>query len=434
MARTNWLFRTTVGIARSRAARPLLRAVKRTLEGYYSVELSHRLAAKIAPLSLVVDPDEPPRVELLIPEINFANFYGGYIAKFNLARRLTAAGLRVRLVTVDRCEPDLMAWRELVARYDGLADFFDHVEVATCFDRSRPLRVHPHDLPIATTWWTAHIAHAALTQLAREHFVYLIQEYEPFTFPMGTYYALAHASYGFPHHALFSTALLAEYFEQERYGVYAPGAGGEARHFDNAILAFAPRAEDISARRPRRLLFYARPEPHAARNMFELAYAALEFAIEAGVFRGGEWEFYGIGTSQGDMPLPRGHTLRMLGKVGLGEYRALLPRHDLGLSLMYTPHPSLLPLEMAAAGMLVVTNSCRNKTAEKLAAISSNLIAAEPTLDGVVAGLRCAADSIEDVDTRIAGARVRWPNVWRDSFPDALIARIRTWFEAGPAA
>ena len=48
---------------------------------------------------------------------------------------------------------------------------------------------------------------------------------------------------------------------------------------------------------------------------------------------------------------------------------------------MYTPHPSLVPIEMASAGMLVVTNTFDNKTAEALAAISPNLIPAEPGME-----------------------------------------------------
>ena len=65
--------------------------------------------------------------------------------------------------------------------------------------------------------------------------------------------------------------------------------------------------------------------------------------------------------------------------------RELLRDHDVGLALMYTPHPSLVPIEMASAGMMTVTNSFENKTAEAMAAISPNLIAAEPSLDGIVA-------------------------------------------------
>ena len=54
---------------------------------------------------------------------------------------------------------------------------------------------------------------------------------------------------------------------------------------------------------------------------------------------------------------------------------------------MYTPHPSLVPIEMASAGMLTVTNSFENKTAEALAAISPNLIAAEPGVEAIAAAL-----------------------------------------------
>ena len=34
---------------------------------------------------------------------------------------------------------------------------------------------------------------------------------------------------------------------------------------------------------------------------------------------------------------------------------------------MYTPHPSLVPIEMASAGMATVTNSFENKTADAMA-------------------------------------------------------------------
>ena len=69
----------------------------------------------------------------------------------------------------------------------------------------------------------------------------------------------------------------------------------------------------------------------------------------------------------------------------------MLRDHDVGLALMYTPHPSLVPIEMASAGMLTVTNSFENKTAEAMTAISSNLITAEPSIDGVAAALAEAA-------------------------------------------
>ena len=56
----------------------------------------------------------------------------------------------------------------------------------------RRLEVSRADRFVATTWWTAHIAaSSARDRSGGERFLYLIQEYEPFTFPMGSYAALA---------------------------------------------------------------------------------------------------------------------------------------------------------------------------------------------------------------------------------------------------
>ena len=39
--------------------------------------------------------------------------------------------------------------------------------------------------------------------------------------------------------------------------------------------------------------------------------------------------------------------MELLPRVSLEEYQLLLPGYDVGLSLMLTPHPSLVPLETA---------------------------------------------------------------------------------------
>ena len=151
-------------------------------------------------------------------------------------------------------------------------------------------------------------------------FLYLIQEYEPFTFPMGTFAALAEQSYRFPHIALFSSELLRGYFRQRRIGVFAAGTADGDRDsvaFENALTAVtAPPADELAARRTRRLLFYARPEPHAARNMYELGVLGLERALREGLFRTG-WELNGIGTVE-----RRGRRLTLTG----GATLTLLPR------------------------------------------------------------------------------------------------------------
>ncbi len=383
------------------------------------------VADKIAPLRWAVSDTAPQRVNLLIPTIDLQHFFGGYIGKFNLARRLSERGSRVRIVTVDPVGSLPPDWQRTTEAYSGLTELFDRVEVE--FGReSSGIEISRGDTFIATTWWTAHIARDVLRSTDAERFLYLIQEYEPFTFPMGSFAALAEQSYRFPHVALFSSELLRDYFRIHRIGVFAAGgAEGErdSRSFENAITPVHPPSEDaLAARSTRRLLFYARPEPHAARNMFELGMLALERVLRDGLFRTG-WELNGIGTVRrgGRLALGAGNELNLLPRSDQASYARMLQEHDVGLALMYTPHPSLVPLEMASAGMLTVTNSFENKDAEALAALSSNLVCMEPSVEGIASGLHRAVAAVGDVEGRLRGSRVAWARSWDVSFPDELM-------------
>ncbi|MDQ6817501.1 MAG: glycosyltransferase [Actinomycetota bacterium] len=401
--------------------------------GHVELHNVARVAAdKIAPLRWTVSEDAPARVNLLIPTIDLRHFFGGYIAKLNLARRLAERGKRVRIVTVDPVGALPPGWRGTLESFSGLQGLFSRVE--TVFGReSTGIECSVHDSFIATTWWTAHIAHDALRATGGERFVYLIQEYEPFTFAMGSYAALANQSYAFPHFALFSTDMLRGYFRAHEIGVYRAGttAGDRASAaFENAITPVsAPRIAELENRRPRRLLFYARPEPHAARNMFELGLLALVRALEQGAFVG-DWELNGIGTVE---PARRislggggGAALKLLPRADQQAYANLLREHDVGLALMYTPHPGLVPIEMASAGMLTVTNTFETKTAAALSAISSNLIAAEPTVECLSAALVTAASGAGDLARRASGSQVRWSASWDRSFDDELLSLAMT--------
>ena len=392
-------------------------------------EIRWLVNSKIAPLNVELSHVEPLRINILIPEIDFRSFYGGYIAKFNLAQKLIQRGNKVRIITVDQCDTTRDDWIDIVKKYHGIEDVFDHLEVAKAFERDNVIAFNPADVVIATTWWTAHIANALIPHLDAERFLYMIQEYEPFTFPMGSYYALAHESYSFPHEAIFSSPTLRDYFQKMRFGVFSEEDGNDRSiPFENAILEFDTGFNN-DRQNNRKLLFYSRPEPHAARNMFEIGLTALENAIRDGGFPD-EWEFYGIGTSYEDIDLPNGKVLTMLGKVGLKEYQAILPTYDVGLALMYTPHPSLLPIEMAAAGQVVVTNSCMNKTVQALEDISSNFVVADPTIPSVAAALVRAVAQADDMAEREIGSLVNWSQDWDRTFSDNLFSTIQTWFPA----
>jgi hypothetical protein len=403
------------------------------LQGARSVRRAHRglwLGEKVEPLRLSISAAAPERVNLLVPTIELKHLFGGYITKFNLARKLAERGARVRIVTVDPTPPLPPSWRKRVEAYAGLEGMFEHVEVAFGRDHDAPLEVSPTDSFIATTWWTAHIAHAALGSLERERFLYLIQEYEPFTFPMGSAAALARGSYDLPHGAMFSTGLLRDWFAAQRIGVFAAGRPEGERgsiSFRNAVTPVGPvEAEELRRPGPRRLLFYARPEEHAARNLFEIGALALDEALVSGRFEG--WELAGVGTVEpegGGLPLPRsGATVELIARSAQADYARLLHSFDVGLALMYTPHPSLVPIEMCAAGMSTVTNTFENKDASALRGISSNMIAAPPTVDGVAAALADAEARSDRVEDRGAGSRIAWPTSWDEAFDPDLLADV----------
>ena len=159
--------------------------------------------------------------------------------------------------------------------------------------------------------------------------------------------------------------------------------------------------------------------------MFELGALALRRAAAAGAFAGG-WTLHGIGTTGGAHEVDLGGiTLAMRPRSAQAGYAGVLREHDAGLALMYTPHPSLVPLEMASAGLVTVTNSFANKTPEAMAAISPNLRLR--AADDRRRGRRDRAPRPRRPRTSrrgIAGSRVRWSRDWDASFSDAVMERI----------
>ena len=164
---------------------------------------------------------EPERVNILIPTIDLRHLFGGYIAKFNLARKLAEAGHRVQ----DRDRRSDSGAARGLARAGRVLQRIgggDRSTIEVAFAREQgEVVISPRDRFVATTWWTAYHARDAISRPEGERFLYLIQEYEPFTFVMGSWAAVAAETYSFPHAALFSTEFLRAYFAANRIGVYS---------------------------------------------------------------------------------------------------------------------------------------------------------------------------------------------------------------------
>jgi hypothetical protein len=111
-------------------------------------------------------------------------------------------------------------------------------------------------------------------------------------------------------------------------------------------------------------------------------------------------------------------------RLTLGDYAEGLRGYEVGLSLQYAPHPGVVHFEMASSGMAVVTNTFRNRSPDDLRAMSTNLIAVEPTTEAIADGLGRATLLARDIDACVAGADGPWPRSWDDSFNDEVMATI----------
>lgn len=394
--------------------------------GIYRYEM---LRDKFSPTPVVLDEALQPSVNFLLPTIDRRILFGGYHAAYRFIDALLARGHRVRLLVMEPSVP----WRDkIMASFSEdpfMFSVLERCEIHLRTNPRRPIRFHPDDALIAYSWETARMAHDFARELGRP-FIYFIQEFEAIFQPHDSIHFLIEDTYSLPHFAIFNSSLLQDYFRRHRIGVYA--AGDEAGEANSAAFAHAlspvrsPTLAELQARKTRKLLAYTRPEAHAGRNLFEIVIMALNRAIEDGIFDGEEWEFRGIGTLalESGYRLAGGRTLNMLPRMDINAYARMVGEHDVGVCLMLAPHPSVPPFEMAAAGLSTVTTGFDNRSAEVMSAISENLIAADHSIDSVVAALKGAVARVDDFEGRVRGAAFGQTTDWADSFSDGFFGRL----------
>jgi hypothetical protein len=323
---------------------------------------------RIDPLRLNVDPSRTPCLNVLLPYVGNRAQSGGPITAMEMGAQINAAGIGVR--------------------YIGTDDF-----VGT-------LSVSPHDVFLATAWWTAHLARAATQALGRERFVYLIQDDERLLHPASTESALALESYGFDALWIINSWLLDAH-------LFSEGLSRRTLAFQPAVdrMRFFPTPHGEKV-----LLFYCRPTHK--RNLAELGLRALKIAVDAGLFRDG-WTLRAIGEPIDAIDLGHGVTLQPTPWLGFDDYAALVRGADIMLAPMLSPHPGYPALEMAACNGVSVTTVYGVKTADALADLSQRIIGVAPTADGLAGGLHTAA-------TAIFGAGLRLPASWKAAFRDIV--------------
>ena len=366
-----------------------------------------------------------PRLNVLVPGLAMKHMSGGPNTAIALACALAARGVAIRFMStdaaVDADSGPFWAHVKTIARMERLPA---HMELVDAHDRSRATRIGVNDLFLATAWWTAQQAKYAARLTKQQTFLYLIQDYEPLLHAASTQYALAGETYELPHLPIINTGLLHEFLTSHRIGRFGDDAfARQALVFEPALdqRIFFPRTTPRSSG-TRRLLFYARPT-NGLRNLFEMGVAALQKAIDDGVFEGEAWEFLGMGEPFVPVALGSGMVLRPAAWVNLEGYARQMRDSDVLLSLMLSPHPSYPPLEMAASGGLAVTTTFANKSTERLTSLSPNIIGVPATIESIATGLAAAVRRLPQRplnEERLRDAHLALPQTWADSFAPIL--------------
>lgn len=372
-----------------------------------------------------------PHINVLLPSLRLKHMSGGPNTALLLAALLAERGEHLRLICCDcSAEGEEAA---LFPHMDALLKrpvARERIQLVDAFDRTHSIEIGAYDLFLATAWWTAQIAKYAVEKTVHKTFIYLVQDFEPILHEGSTFQARALETYGLPHIPLINSRLLLDHLVRQGSGCYAdPRFVENAFWFEPALDRgyYFPDSKSDGQSGKRVLLFYARPSV-ARRNLFELGVVALRRAVASGVIDKENWEVWAMGETLAPVALGNSVFLNPLPWMSFEQYAKRVRTADLLLSLMLSPHPSYPPLEMAASGNLVVTNSFSVKTAERMQAISPNIIVAEPTSESIAAALENAAGRINArLPTYDPSGSVALPSDWDASLSEIvplLIERI----------
>ena len=355
--------------------------------------------------------DDAKEVVVLCPAFDLNTISAGFFGVFAFSIFCAKEGYKTRLLIVDRMDYSESRFRKALSKSVGVEDLFSLVKVEYVGDRKSSIYISRNVVPVATVWYTAYLARH-IADFAKGHFIYLIQDYEAAFHAHNTAWMLADNSYRLkPYYSFISTPPLFDYMNHLFNGSYVEN--------ENTVVYKNPSKKLKKILREKRskeisVVLYSRPVVN--RNMFELAALSLIHAVEKGVFpEEYEWKFYGMGIGNVSINLPNGCKLKQLPRMSLDDYYKTIQSFDIGLSLMASAHPSLVPIDLAANGTQVVTNDFKGFKRSFLERVSDNIIVCEPSIDSLIAGLDIAVGRViqgVSATSRPINYPLSWEECW----------------------
>lgn len=340
-------------------------------------DLCEQRRPAMARFSVFNAPAPRPRLNIVTDSVGPSSLFGGVATALILGTQLAnRMGAVLRLITLSEA-PDARVLNAVLGpnelKLDGA---FEVVHMPHDSDMS--FQLGAEDIFLTTSWWSTH---AVLRTIEVGRVIYLLQEDERMFYAYGDQRLQCSETLEYPAlTTVINTQLLHTHLTSGEQAI--KGLSERAVWFEPAFVGGGQAAFDDEARK-RRLFFYSRP--NNLRNLFWRGAEAICEAIERGVFDPDAWEFYFVGKDTPKFRLPRGATSHVVEGMNWSQYQRFVSTMDAALVLMDTPHPSYPPLDMAAAGVAVLTNRHGIKT--DLSAYSKNIIMADLAVPSLLEGL-----------------------------------------------
>jgi hypothetical protein len=382
----------------------------------------------LQPLRVFRAPAGTPTVNVITDSVLPGSLFGGVATALILAGQLVdRVGGRLRVVT--RTEEADAADVARVLRFSEVpADF----EIETLLSGPRneaSVPMAPNDYFLTTSWWSAAPTVAAI---GHPRVVHLLQEDERMFYPMGDEYLRCAEVIADPGlRSVINSQMLFRHLTSgpDPLPSLAPRSIVFEPAFPASLFYDDPEARAASGKR--NFLFYARP--HNMRNLYWRGMQVIERAILDGILDPEEWRFLFLGK---DLPptfqLPGNPEVAVAQNLTLHDYAAQVRTAHVALSLIYSPHPSYPPLDLAASGSVVVTNTFEPAKVD-LTPYSRNIFCAPPTVADLTAAIASAVALAADAETRAknvadSGIRRDWPSTLAP-----VVDQILEWCDGRPA-
>jgi hypothetical protein len=359
--------------------------------GVYLARYSRRLCS----IPCICTTDTIKRVNLITDSIQKDSLFGGVATSLIIASEFAVSlNMPLRIVTRNQ-EADPINYYNIIElnkiqRPWSVSFFFDCPRDTTGSGGAE-LDISPDDIFIATSWWTAFAIKKMLLPIGIMSFFYIIQEVETFFYPHGIEHFLCSTIMNDENvNFIVNSGYLFEYFKKNIPNIYRHGTV-----FEPAFPAFHPGK--FEKRTKYKMFFYARP--NNPRNMFLYGVYMLNKCISSGILNTKEWDIFFLGHDIPDLYFSDNSRPIIKGILDWKDYAEFLKDIDLALSLMYTPHPSYPPFDVAASGGVVLSNKCFNKTEFPF---SQNVILSDLQEDVFLQNMRKAIDLAKDTEKRKA--------------------------------